>query len=90
MRSTYWRYSVLINNNFPISRDELIIRLKDNNIVARGIFTPMHLHPVYKQELDTSFPEAEHTSSIGLDLPSSVKLVEEDIIRVVNTIENCI
>lgn len=90
VRSTYWRYSVLINNNFPISRDELIIRLKDNNIVARGIFTPMHLHPVYKQELDTSFPEAEHTSSIGLDLPSSVKLVEEDIIRVVNTIENCI
>ena len=89
-RSTYWRYSVLINDNFPISRDELINRLKDNEIIARGIFTPMHLHPVYKKEMNKNFPEAEYISSIGLDLPSSVKLVEEDIIRVVNTIENCI
>ena len=78
IRSTYWRYSILINKNFPISRDKLIAKLKEKKIDARGIFTPMHLHPIYKNS-KKQCPEAIKITKRGLDIPSSVALDEKDI-----------
>ena len=78
IRSTYWRYSILINKEFPISRDKLISKLKEKKIRARGIFTPMHLHPIYKNK-KKQCPEAINITKLGLDIPSSVALDSRDI-----------
>ena len=87
IRSTYWRYSILINDSFPVSRDKLISKLKEKKITARGIFTPMHLHPIYKNK-KKQCPEAIKITKIGLDIPSSVALDVNDIKYIVKTISN--
>jgi perosamine synthetase len=78
IRSTYWRYSILLNKNFPISREKLIYELRKKKIITRGIFTPMHLHPIYKNK-KKQCTESINVSKIGLDIPSSVALDVNDI-----------
>lgn len=85
IRSTYWRYSILINKDFPISRNKLISKLKDKKIIARGIFTPMHLHPIYLNK-KKQCQEAVKITELGLDIPSSIALDRSDINYIVKTI----
>lgn len=87
IRSTYWRYSILLNKKFPISRDKLIQKLKKKKIIARSIFTPMHLHPIYKNN-KINCPETNKIAKIGLDIPSSVALDENDIIYITKAIKS--
>ena len=80
----YWMYSILIEDNFRMDRDELIYMLEQNGIETRPIFYPMHILPPYKNE--EIFPIAENVSKRGISLPSSVNLKEEQIEQIVHTI----
>ena len=81
-KNVYWMYSILIEDEFGISRDELTHRLAEKGIETRTFFIPMHWQPVFvnmglfKRE---SYPIAEELSQRGLYLPSSSGLSEEEI-----------
>ncbi|MDP3184549.1 MAG: DegT/DnrJ/EryC1/StrS family aminotransferase, partial [Anaerolineales bacterium] len=77
--SVYWMYSILLNKDFPLSRDEVMARLRQQNIDSRPFFYPIHVQPPYKA--DISLPVAENLSRRGINLPSAVTLSEEDIQR---------
>ena len=75
-KCVYWMYSILIGDEAKVLRDDLINRLKDVSIETRPFFIPMHLLPMYDHKrLSTS----EDLARKGLNLPSSVKLKEENI-----------
>ncbi len=83
-KSVYWMHSVLVDEKeFGCSRDELMAKLKERGIDSRPFFYPMHQLPMYSEGYsDKDFPVAVELSRRGINLPSSVKLSEDDIRRV--------
>lgn len=77
-KSVYWMYSVLIDENRGISRDELVLKLVKDGIETRPLFHPAHLQPPYAPN-QYSLPVAEGLSRRGINLPSSAALKEEQI-----------
>jgi len=76
-KNTYWMYSILIEKNFPISRDTLVKRLEEENIETRPFFYPLHVFPMYNT--GKKFPISEELSKKGINLPSSANLEEREI-----------
>ena len=87
-KNVYWMYSILIEEEFPITRDELMIKLKENGVDSRPFFYPMSVMPPYKS--DERFPIAEELAKKGINLPSSVKLEIEDIKKITDVIKKYI
>lgn len=83
-KSVYWMYSILVGDDYGMSRDELAAKLKAAKIDSRPFFYPMHQLPMYKSE--RQFPVAERLSAQGLNLPSSPMLSKEDIERICRVI----
>ncbi len=82
-RSVYWRYTILVDPDFPLSRDESVEQLSVRGVQARAIYQPLHQHPYYRDHANESYPVAEDLAVRGLDLPSSPKLTESQIRSVV-------
>lgn len=79
-KSVYWMYSVLIDSPFPKSRDEMIQILAKENIETRPFFHPLHTMPPYLNR--KKFPVTDYLSQKGMNLPSSTRLIEQDIKKV--------
>jgi perosamine synthetase len=76
-KNVYWMYSVLIEDNFGISRDEVMVRLQEKGIDTRPFFYPLHQLPIYRR--DTVYPVSMTLSRKGINLPSATTLTETDI-----------
>ncbi len=83
-RNVYWMYSILVDNSFKYARDEVISRLNENGIDTRPFFYPLHQMPPYFTT--EKFEVSDKLSRQGINLPSSVKLNEEDIERIASVI----
>ena len=83
-KNVYWMYSILVKNTGRISRDCFIKKLADSGIDSRPFFYPIHTMPPYKENV--AYPIAEKLSQEGLNLPSSVKLSEDDLKKIVNAL----
>lgn len=89
-KSVYWMYSILVEDNFPITRDQLRKRLADNGIETRSFFIPMHLQPLYRDGFrNEKFSVAEDLCRKGLYLPSATGLSHKDIEFIVKNITLC-
>jgi len=77
-KCVYWLYSILIDNK-KVTRDELAEKLKENGIETRNFFYPLHEMPIYRKYANLTYPISSKISKQGLNLPSSVKLSEEDV-----------
>lgn len=84
----YWLYSVLVEEDFPVGRDELISILKDNEIGARPFFMPVHEMPPYLNCHKGDMSVTKEISLKGINLPSSVSLTEEEIKKICAVIKN--
>lgn len=89
--STRWLSCFTIDpNNSPLTVDELITHLANNDIEARRVWRPMHLQPLFKG--CEYFPYAENTSvsnilfENGLCLPSGSNMTKEQQARVIDAI----
>ncbi len=81
-KNVYWMYSVLIEGEFGSSRDEVMIRLREDGVDTRTFFIPMHQQPVFQSMRlfgSESYPVAEELSRKGLHLPSASGLAEQQI-----------
>ena len=83
-KCVYWMYSILIEDKFGISRDNLMKKLEKNGIDTRPFFYPIHVIPPHKN--NEKFPIAEEISRKGINLPSGVSLTENEIKQIVRCI----
>ncbi|MFC1940388.1 DegT/DnrJ/EryC1/StrS family aminotransferase [Chloroflexota bacterium] len=81
-KNAYWMYGILIQDEFGISRDELMARIRESGIDTRAFFIPMHRQPAFLDKVffvRESYPVADKLGEQGLYLPSSSGLKEEEI-----------
>lgn len=89
-KNVYWMYSVLVEDDFGMSRDELMDKLRAAGIDTRTFFVPMHQQPALnKMGLfhGESYPVSEALSRKGLYLPSGTGLSDNDLRYVCQTIK---
>ena len=79
--NTYWMYSILTDK-----RDEIIKAFERNSIEPRRMFYGLHEMPPYEKK--GVCPVSEELSKKGLSLPSSTKLIVEDIEFITDTIKS--
>jgi len=83
--NSFWMYAILIEDDFGLSRDEVMQGLEARGIDTRSFFVPMHRQQSladYGADLSGEYPNSERASARGLYLPSSSGLTEEQIERV--------
>jgi len=88
-KNVYWMYSILIEEEFGISRDDLMKKLEEKGIETRTFFIPMHQQPVFRKMglfNNEKFPVAEELSKKGLYLPSSSTLKKDEIKYIAETL----
>jgi perosamine synthetase len=78
-KNVYWMYSILIEKEFGMRRDEVIKKLYAKNIETRPFFYPIHTMPPYINLAKKRFPVAEKISEKGINLPSSSMLKKQTI-----------
>ena len=79
-RNVYWMTSAVLNEDFPVTRNDLMGLLAKAGIETRPFFCPMHTLPMYKASAaGLNFPVADPISRKGLNLPSSASLSEEEV-----------
>jgi len=81
-KNVYWMYSIMVENEFGITRNELMDRLAKKGIETRTFFVPMNQQPIFQKmglpKLE-EYPVAENLSTRGMYLPSSSNLKEKEI-----------
>jgi perosamine synthetase len=81
-KNVYWMYSILLADEFCVSRDSLMSALRTRGVDTRAFFIPMHRQPaLFHIGLfeGAGYPVAEGLSERGLYLPSGSGLNEEQI-----------
>ncbi len=89
-RSVCWMYTVLVEKEFGLRRDELMGKLKEKGIETRTFFIPVHLQPLFREDREyksLSFPVAEELSRKGFYLPSGLALTQDEIQEVTEAIK---
>jgi perosamine synthetase len=82
--NVYWMYSVLIGDDYGLTRDELILALRECNIDSRPFFHPLDTLPPYRR--GAPCPTALRLSRQGLNLPSAPALTDEQVQYICTTI----
>lgn len=86
-KHVYWMFSIVLDDNISIKRDDLMSKLTLQGIETRPIFYPMHVLPPYKSNCNINeFPNAEKIAQNGINLPTWAGLLKKDI----RYISNCI
>lgn len=81
IENVFWLYTILVDDaETGIGSGDVIAMLKQNNIDSRPIFPPMHKQPIY--ENGTLLPVAEAISAMGISLPSSPEIRDDEIGRI--------
>ncbi len=88
VKNVYWLYSILVEEDYYITRDELILKLKENNIQSRPFFMPVHRMPPYKESKIGDMSVTDDIVNKGINLPSSIGLNKDEIIKVCETIKD--
>jgi dTDP-4-amino-4,6-dideoxygalactose transaminase len=84
-------YTLLINiDELDITRDEVILALKQENIGAGVHFVSLHLHSYYRKTYGfrpQDYPQAFHVSERTISLPFSSALSDEDVVDVITALQ---
>jgi dTDP-4-amino-4,6-dideoxygalactose transaminase len=86
--SNYWLTCIIINpQETGFTREELRLKMEEENIETRPLWKPMHLQPVFANCPYYGDNIEGKLFDNGLCLPSGPTLTDEDIQRVVKVIE---
>lgn len=75
-RNIMWMSSLILSDSAPITREELMKKLKEANVDSRPFFYPMSVFPMF-EKADT--PVAAKVSKGGINLPSGHNLTKEQV-----------
>lgn len=79
-KNVFWMYSILVEDEFGLTRDQLRAYLARHGIETRTFFIPMHLQPIYYEAFKGQpYPVAEMLCQRGFYLPSASSLTVQQI-----------
>jgi perosamine synthetase len=87
--NSYWMYGILIEDDFGLSRDEVVSALAAAKIETRTFFISMHRQPAlakYGCDVSGQYPVTDALAQKGLYLPSGSGLSAEQIERIASTL----
>jgi dTDP-4-amino-4,6-dideoxygalactose transaminase len=89
--SNRWLTTVVIDpqQSGGITREQIRLLLEQQNIEARPLWKPMHLQPVFKNELSYGTGVSEQLFAHGLCLPSGSALTDDEHQLICNLIKQC-
>jgi perosamine synthetase len=82
-------YVIVLEEEFPLSRDELIASLRSNGIGSRTHFCPMNAQPFLRRQAgfrETACPVAESLWERGMYLPSTLTLSQDEVAEIVDQV----
>lgn len=86
-----WVFNLYLDNNFPITRDQLVKKLDEENIETRNAFVPINKQKIlikkYGLFKENDCPNANYIMDNGLYLPSGNTITNEEIDFVCNKIK---
>jgi perosamine synthetase len=82
-KNIFWMSSIVLDRDFGISREQLMVKLKEKKIDTRQIFYPLSMFPMWKEQ---NTPNAHHIGQNGINLPSGVNLTEEQVDYIAQTV----
>lgn len=88
--STFWMFTVLIDEREGIGSRALLRELAAKKIQSRPLWQPMHRSPAHSASRGTPCPVAEMLHAEAISLPCSVGLTPEDQERVIETISSLV
>lgn len=84
-RNVFWMYSILVEDEFGLTRDQLRAYLARHGIETRTFFIPMHLQPIYHHAFKGQrYPVSEMLCQRGFYLPSASSLTYQQIRYIVD------
>lgn len=87
-KNVFWMYSILVEDEFGMSRDQLRAYLARHGIETRTFFIPMHLQPIYYEAFKGQrYPVAEMLCQRGFYLPSASSLTSRQIEYIVGMMQ---
>jgi perosamine synthetase len=84
-KSVYWMFSILINDSFGMTKDEVMAALKEKGVDSRSFFYPMSQQPALRGDdprfptMKGSWPVSDDLARRGLYLPSGIGLTADQI-----------
>ena len=90
-RHVWWMFSVVLNEELCVRRDELIEMLYARGIETRPFVHPLHTLPSYRDACrGEDFPVAERVAGGGINLPTFAGLRNEEVAEVCDRLSECI
>lgn len=86
-KNVNWLYSIIIEDEYGIKRDDVIKMLSEAGIESRPFFKPIHNMPPYKECKHGNMDVTQYIWERGINLPSSVGIQKEDIIYICNILK---
>ena len=86
--TNYQSFWVLLPGDFPVSRDELLLRLAEAGVSARRGIMAAHLEPAYANHSTAGLPVTERLTASSIILPLFHELTEEEQNTVVSVIRS--
>lgn len=89
-RHAWWMFTVVMDDDCPIDRHEIMGRLQERGIETRPVVYPLHTLPPYLKAAEgESFPVAERVSRCGINLPTWAGLTRENVRYVCHNLLEC-
>ena len=82
--NVYWMFSILVGDDYPLTRDDLVVALRQQGIDSRPFFHPLHTLPPFHGS--PSHPVALRLSRQGINLPSSPRLTDDQVAYICATL----
>jgi len=89
-KNVYWMYSIVIEDEFGMSRDDLMAFLRQKGIDTRTFFIPMHVQPAFRNLglfEGERYPVSDRLAERGLYLPSGSGLSKDQISSVCEAVK---
>ncbi|AHF07804.1 LegC family aminotransferase [Desulfitobacterium metallireducens] len=87
VRPNYWFYSLYIEDTDKYSRDQIIERLKNENIQTRPLWGLIHEQKPYLQAQSYKIEKAFHYYNRIVNIPCSSNLSTDDVFKVIEAIK---
>lgn len=85
-RSIYWMSSLFLDENSPVSRDELMKNLRFLNVDSRPVFPAISQYPIWPRK-QTPQPTAMRVGLRAMNLPSGVCLTRDEVAYICKAIK---
>lgn len=84
-------YVIRLNDDCPVSRNDLIEQISGHGIGTSVHFIPLHIQPYWREKYDLKpedYPRAMDSYSRAVSLPIYTRMTDDDVQRVVRTVRS--